>query len=97
MAQGKEDAKPGEQSQGITHNSDPTGFLAPPQSGVAAPSVAVGDEAQIGMAAEAGNAPTDVPSGIQADASAHHPSQPTGRRANLSNMQGISFPGCKIV
>lgn len=34
------------------------------------------------MAAEAGNAPTDVAIGIQPDASAVHHTEPTGRREN---------------
>ncbi|KAL3149279.1 hypothetical protein ABBQ32_002095 [Trebouxia sp. C0010 RCD-2024] len=73
----QEDSKPVEQSQGATANTN-TGFLAPPAAGSGPPSVAEGGAGQTGMAAEAGNAPTDVPSGIQPDASAVQHTEPTG-------------------
>ena len=75
VAQGKEDSKP-EQPQGSPANTN-TGFLAPPTADAATPTAAEGGA---GMAAEVGNAPTDVPPGIQADTSAVHHAQPTGRR-----------------
>ena len=57
------------QSMGTTDPAK-TGFLAHPASGTPPSSLGGGGSGQTGMAAEASNAPTDIPSGIQADTSA---------------------------
>lgn len=70
--QGNGESKPAEQmpqSMGTT-DSTKTGFLAPPASGTPPSSLGGAGSGQAGMAAEASNAPTDVPSGIQPDTSA---------------------------
>lgn len=70
-----------------TNDATKTGFLAPRASG-APPSmggaVGGGVGGQTGMAAEAGNALTDLPSGIQPDKSALPHSEGTGERAVLA-------------
>ena len=70
-----------------TNDATKTGFLAPPASG-APPSmdgaVGGGVGGQTGMAAEAGNALTDLPPGIQADKTAIPHSEGTGERATLA-------------
>lgn len=87
VAQGNEVSKPAEQvpqSMGTTDPSrTPTGFLAPPAFGAPPPSLGGGDAGQTGMAAEAGKAPTDIPSGIQADTSAVAHTATTGGMASL--------------
>ena len=82
MAQADEQAKPAEQVPQSMGTNDPnrTGFLAPPASS-APRSLASSGAEQVGMAVEAGNAPTEIPSGIQADTSAIPDIQPTGEQA----------------
>ena len=69
--QADEEVKPAKQAAESSGTTDASknGFLAPPAS--EAPShVGGGVGGQTGMAAEAGNALTDIPSGIQADKTA---------------------------
>lgn len=85
VAQGNEESKPAEQvpqSMGTPAISK-TGFLAPPASGAPLPSLGGGGAGQTGMAAEAGKAPTDFPSGIQADTSAVAHTATTGELASV--------------
>ena len=79
VLQGNEESKPVQQvaeSAGTT-DATKTGFLAHPPSHYT-PKFCAAVGGQTGMAAEAGNALTEIPSGIQADKSAVAHTEGTG-------------------